>query len=103
MNSDYGPKLWSFLNDPISIARMQAVSDVGKPALLGVERGLINEFKIHAWADAEGKAKYDRLKQMIGAMVKQIMERTGYRLKSSNVKVPTSTIFYSTSLYTMDN
>jgi hypothetical protein len=100
-----GRELWDFLNDPISIARMQAVSDVGKPALLGVEKGLIDKFSIQARADVNenDKAQFDRLKQMLGAMVRQIMERTGYRLKSNNIKVPHSTIFYSASLYTKDS
>jgi hypothetical protein len=100
--TNQGRALWEFLNEPISIARMQAVSDVGKPALLGIEKSLIDDFSVPTRAtvsDAD-KPQFDRLKQMLGAMVRQVMERQGYKLKSNNIKVPHSAIFYSASLYT---
>lgn len=99
--SSNGEAIWDFFNEPISIARMQAVSDVSKPALLAVEnlliqKGLISERD--AVSD-ENKAQFDRLKQMLGAMVRQAMENNGYQLHASNVKVPNSKVFYSASSY----
>jgi hypothetical protein len=99
--SPKGQKIWHFLNEPISIARMQAVSDVSKPALLAIEnllikKGLISERDA---VSEEDKAQFDRLKQMLGAMVRQVLEGNGYQLHASNVKVPNSKVFYSASSY----
>lgn len=96
-----GQEIWHFLNEPISIARMQAVSDVGKPALLAIEKGLVQKGLISERDNVsdENKAQFDRLKQMLGAMVRQAMEDNGYQLHSSNVKVPNSKVFYSASSY----
>jgi hypothetical protein len=100
--TEQGQKIWKFLNDPISIARMQAVSDVGKPALLGVESLLIDNFQIQdrESVSEKDKAQFDRLKQMLGAMARQVMEANGYKLHSNNVKVPNSQVFFSASRYT---
>jgi hypothetical protein len=100
--TEQGQKIWKFLNEPTSVARMQAVSDVGKPALLAVERFLIGDYQVQERASVKekDKAQFDRLKQMLGAMVRQVMEAHGYKLKSNNVKVPDSKVFFSASRYT---
>lgn len=97
-----GEAIWQLLNDAVSVARMQAVSDVNKPALLGVERLLLTNGYIQKKVDGmptTEKAQYDRLKQMLGSMVRQVMENNGYKLKSNNVKTPNSDIFFSASAY----
>jgi len=80
---------------------MQAVTYVGKPALLGIEEDLIAKFGIQERLQVKEKDKpqYDRLKQMLGQMARQVMEHHGYIHKASNVKVPNSKIFYSASMY----
>lgn len=100
--TELGQQLWMFLNEPVSVARMQAVSDVGKPALLGIDNLLISDFQFSERASVTEKDKpqFDRLKQMLGAMVRQVMESRGYKLQSNNVKTPSSKVFYSASLYT---
>jgi C4-dicarboxylate-specific signal transduction histidine kinase len=99
--TEQGEALWQFLNGEISIERMQAVSDVGKPALLAVEPRLIQMFSIpeKGHVAEQDKPQYDRLKQMLGAMVRQVMELNGYQYQSSNIKTPNSKLFYSASLY----
>lgn len=99
--TEQGQKLWRFLNDPTSIIRMQAVSDVGKPALLAVESRLIDDFQVQERESVQekDKAQFDRLKQMLGAMVRQVMEDNGYKLQSSNVKVSSSQVFSRASRY----
>lgn len=99
--SQQGKEIWLFLNEPISIARMQAVSDVGKPALLAIEKGLVQKGLISERDNVseDNKAQFDRLKQMLGAMVRQVLEGNGYQLHASNVKVPNSKVFYSASSY----
>ena len=100
--TEQGQKIWKFLNKPTSVDRMKAVSDVGKPALLGVEDSLIDSFQVQEKASVteKDKAQFYRLKQMLGAMVRQVMEAHGYKLKASNVKVPNSKVFFSASRYT---
>jgi C4-dicarboxylate-specific signal transduction histidine kinase len=80
---------------------MEAVSDVGKPALLAIEKGLVQKGLISERdkISDENKAQFDRLKQMLGAMVRQVLEGNGYQLHASNVKVPNSKVFYSASSY----
>ncbi|MCB1657953.1 MAG: hypothetical protein KDI39_06970 [Pseudomonadales bacterium] len=99
--SSKGQEIWDFLNEAISINRMAAVSDVGKPALLAIESLLIKKGFISERDSVSGehKAQFDRLKQMLGAMVRQVMENNGYQLHSNNVKVPNSKVFYSASSY----
>lgn len=99
--SEQGQEIWEFLNSIVAVERMKAVSDVGKPAVLGIDNHLINDFAMPERANVteENKARFDRLKQMIGAMVRQVMEHHGYKLHSNNVKVPSSKVFYSASLY----
>ncbi len=99
--TEQGQNIWEFFNESSSVIRMQAVSDVGKPALLAVESRLLSDFGVLERANVadENKAQFDRLKQMMGAMVRQVMEHNGYKLHSSNVKTPSSKVFYSASLY----
>ncbi|HQW54385.1 MAG TPA: hypothetical protein PLU69_10625 [Acinetobacter sp.] len=99
--TEQGQRIWRYLNEETSVIRMMAVSDVGKPALLAVESRLISDFGVFERENVteENKAQFDRLKQMIGAMVRQILEYYGYKLHSNNVKVPSSKVFYSASLY----
>ena len=122
--SEQSQKIWSYLNQARSVIRMQAVSDVGKPAVLAVEEGLLNECGVKERvkhdlkqgqsdeADSDENKKTppiesksaddkhnDRIKQMIGAMVRQVMEHHGYQLHANNVKIPNSKIFYSAASY----
>lgn len=104
--SEQSQKIWSYLNQERSVIRMQAVSDVGKPAVLAVEEGLLDRqlvlerIKHDSVQDKSDEDKHnDRIKQMIGAMVRQVMERHGYQLHANNVKIPNSKIFYSAASY----
>ncbi|WP_298236602.1 hypothetical protein [uncultured Azohydromonas sp.] len=72
-----GQKLWNYLNRPESVLRMQAASDLERPALQALEEGLLQEFG--------DKVMDDRVKQMIGAMTRQVMERVGYVWVRNNV------------------
>jgi|JI10StandDraft_1071094.scaffolds.fasta_scaffold160715_3 hypothetical protein len=119
---EQGQAIWNYLNTEKSVIRMEAVSDVGKPAVLAVEEGLLSECGVkervvHGLkqgqsdeADSDENKKTvrikstddrhnDRIKQMIGAMVRQVMEHHGYQLHANNVKIPNSKIFYSAASY----
>lgn len=71
--------LWPFLNEPESILKMELASRLGRPAVEGLEEELLERFGDTVLAD--------RVKQMIGHMARQVMERHGWRLDAQNVKI----------------
>lgn len=77
--SETGQRIWSFLTRAETIARLETASELGKPAVEGIEEQLLEEFREDALAD--------RNKQMIGHMVRQIMEQHGWVLDQTDVKV----------------
>ncbi|MCB0637362.1 MAG: hypothetical protein KDC54_12125 [Lewinella sp.] len=74
-----GKKLWAFLNKPETVASLEVASDLGKPAVCGIENTLLEEF-------AEDILE-DRIKQLTGHMIKQIMESRGYVVDQNNVSI----------------
>lgn len=103
---EQGKAIWNYLNTEKSVTRMEAVSDVGKPAVLAVEEGLLSQCgvlervkHISLPNKSDDDKHNDRIKQMIGAMVRQVMEHHGYQLHANNVKIPNSKIFYSAASY----
>jgi hypothetical protein len=69
--STWGEQLWAFLNDPSVIASMINASDIGSPAAESVATALIHQFG--------DSIKRDRVKQFIGFLIRQVMERNGYK------------------------
>lgn len=88
--TEVGQKLWPFLNRADIVARMETASDLGQPALKPIEDLLLAEFGEDILAD--------RIKQMIGHMVRQIMERRGYVYDAGDIKL-NSVPFYKASRY----
>ncbi|MEY9731337.1 hypothetical protein [Bradyrhizobium yuanmingense] len=43
--SDIGQRIWSFLTKPATIARLETASELGKPAVEGIEEQLLEEFR----------------------------------------------------------
>ncbi|MBV5305129.1 MAG: zinc ribbon domain-containing protein [Desulfobulbaceae bacterium] len=74
-----GKDLWNFLNQQDNIIRMETAIDLGKPAVEAVARELVEKFG--------DDVRVDRVKQLIGHMVRQIMESRGFQLDAQNVKV----------------
>ncbi len=74
-----GKKLWVFLNKRETVASLEVASDLGKPAVCGIENALLKEFGEDILED--------RIKQLTGHMVKQIMERQGYVMEQNNVSI----------------
>ena len=74
-----GQKLWKFLNQERIVDRMDTATDLSSPAVAGIEEQLLNEFKENLLDD--------RVKQMIGHMVRQVMEAEGYEVEQQNVKI----------------
>jgi hypothetical protein len=60
--SDLGQRIWAFLTRPEQVARLATASELSKPAA-------------------------DRVKQMVGHMVRQILEQQGWVLDQADVKL----------------
>ena len=87
-----GRKLWKFLNRASTIRQMQNASDGGRPAVEPLGAPLLAQFG--------SQAGEDRIKQMIGHMVKQVLERNGYEWVRYGGSVrPSGRPFTSGSLY----
>lgn len=74
-----GRDLWQFLTEELTVARLETATDLAKPAVFGIEEQLLQRFG-NVVAD-------DRVKQMIGHMVRQIMESKGYRIDRRDVTI----------------
>lgn len=86
-----GVQLWAFLNSDAVVACLETASRLSKPAVEGAEEDLLGRF---------GRAVMDdRVKQMIGHMVRQVMESREWVLDQSDVKVQ-SIPFTKASRYT---
>ena len=78
-DTDLGRDLWQFLNKELTVARLETATDLAKPAVFGIEEQLLERFG--------NVVANDRVKQMIGHMVRQIMESKGYRIERRDVTI----------------
>ena len=74
-----GQALWDFLHEPNTILRMETAAYLGRPSIEPLSPSLLARFG--------GEVKRDRIKQMIGHMVRQVMEARGYQLQQGNMKI----------------
>lgn len=74
-----GRAIWTFLNEPENIIRMETATYLSRPAVEPLSPYLLDRF-----GDA---VRQDRLKQMIGHMVRQLLENRGYRVDRNNVRI----------------
>jgi hypothetical protein len=93
--SPLGQELWPFLNDPQTCIRMQTATDLGRPAVEGIEEQLLERFG--------EQLLDDRVKQMIGHMTRQVMERLGYQIDQQDVKVTNGAPFARATRYVRRN
>jgi len=77
--SGLGQRIWAFLTAADNVARLETASQLSKPAVEGIEEQLLGEFREDVLAD--------RVKQMVGHMVRQILEQRGWVLDQTDVKV----------------
>lgn len=90
-STDLGRRLWQFLNEPENVVRMETATALGRPAVEALETALLAEFGADVMPD--------RTKQMIGHMVRQVMEAKGYVLDAQNVKLTSGAPFSRGSRY----
>lgn len=77
--TENGEEIWAFLNKHDNILRMETATYLSRPAIEPLSPVLLKEFG--------DKITEDRVKQMIGHMTRQIMERQGYRLDQNGVRI----------------
>lgn len=80
-----GQKLWQVLNRDDNLARMETATDLGQPALKPLEDILLTDIG-EAITD-------DRMKQMAGHMVRQIMESRGFVHDVDGIKLASAPFF----------
>ncbi|MDE0000258.1 MAG: hypothetical protein OXQ89_21145 [Rhodospirillaceae bacterium] len=74
-----GRDLWAFLLDEANIRAMEVATDLGAPAVAGIEEALLRRFGEDVLDD--------RIKQMIGHMTRQVMERRGFVVDQMEVRL----------------
>lgn len=85
-----GQRLWAKLNTPEYVSRLETATALHQPAVKGIEEPLLRDFGADVMED--------RFKQMIGHMVRQVMERQGYEVDQQKVKID-SIPFYAGTRY----
>ena len=83
-------ELWGFLNQKESIIRMETASDLNRPALEGVLELLEDRFEKYYPNKKTNKGEFNKLKQMTGHMIRQVMEKASsnnYSWFKYNVKL----------------
>jgi hypothetical protein len=86
-----GEALWEFLKRPETVVRMHTATDLERAAVEPLSAGLVAEFG--------PEIGEDRTKQMIGHMVRQIMEATGYELDRHGLRIARNGLFTSGARY----
>jgi hypothetical protein len=85
-----GQRLWATLNTPEYVSCLVTATALHQPAVKGIEEPLLKDFGADVMED--------RFKQMVGHMVRQIMERQGYEVDQQKVKID-SIPFYAGTRY----
>jgi len=86
-----GKDLWEFLNENENIIRMELATEFGKTAAEAVSKPLVEKFG--------NDVRVNRVKQMIGHMIRQIMVSRGFEMRSQNAVVNIKRLFSKASKY----
>lgn len=90
--TEIGKRLWIWLQDPQRVFAMEIATKLRRPAVEAIGDELLDEF---------GEVvRGNRFKQMIGHMVRQIMEFRGFCLDVQRVPVRFCGLFSTASRYT---
>lgn len=89
--SELGERLWAFLHVPETLVMMTTATALGRPAVEGIEEALLERFG--------QQILDDRVKQMCGHMVRQVMEAEGYRVAVQNTKIANGAPFVRGTKY----
>ncbi len=90
-DSPLGQELWGFLHEPDNLVRMETACYLSRPAIEPLSPGLLIRFG--------EPVRQDRIKQMIGRMVRQTIEPRGYQIDQQNVRITRENMFTSGTRY----
>ena len=86
-----GPDIWVFLNKERTIGKMEAASFLMRPAVEPLASDLLEEFG--------SEILQDPYKQMVGHMVRQIMEAHGHIIVRRDVRIFGNVVFSTGACY----
>ena len=90
-NKKPGQEIWKCLNEHDNIIRMETASLLKRPAVEPMSEILVERFG--------AIVREDRTKQMIGHMVRQVMENRGFALNAHNIVIRFGDLFSRGSRY----
>lgn len=90
--SKLGGEIWKFLTEWDNIIRMETASKLGHPAVEAIGNEMITVF-------GKKQVKENRVKQMTGHMIRQILEDSGYVIHQQRVRCRKQELFTSGTRY----
>jgi hypothetical protein len=87
-----GPDLWRWMWKDDNLIRMETAADLWRVAVEPLQRFLLEDFDPKT-------IRQHRIRQMLGAMARQILDHRGYEWAGKNYKVPTEDLFTTGSKY----
>jgi hypothetical protein len=88
-----GGQLGEFLTDPANVIRMETATFLEQPAVEPLAPFLLDRFST--------VVRGDRWKQLVGHMVRQVLEPRGYRLDAQGVWIRRGDLFTSGRRYVL--
>jgi hypothetical protein len=88
-----GGDIWKFLTERDNIIRMETASKLGHPAVEAIGNEMITVF-------GKKLVMEDRVKQMTGHMIRQILEDLGFVIHQQRVRCRKQDLFTSGTRYT---
>ena len=77
-NTALGRRLWRFLLERENVLRLEVASELRHPAVEGIAERLVDCFG--------DDVRPDRVKQVVGHMVRQVLESRGFTLDAQNLR-----------------
>lgn len=93
--TDLGRALWEYLNEPETIIRLERASELGQPALKKMGRRILDRFG--------EQVRENTIKQMLGHMVRQILEPRGFVFVRAHQKFEGDPLFSSAARYAQES
>jgi len=83
--ADVGPKLSQFFASPIVVALLEGSVKLRRPAVEAIEEQLLEY--------AKDDVKNQRVRQLVGHMIRHLMAELGYELDQPEVRLPSGVLF----------
>ncbi len=80
-----GPKLRQFFARPVIVALLEGSVKLRRPAVEAIEDHLLEY--------AQEDVKNQRVRQLVGHMIRHLMEKVGYELAQPEVRLPAGGLF----------